>query len=210
MMPPDRKIVADEQRRRRREPRPDEAQPHEEEGDDRGGEDLEEPFDPQVNHPPAPVFDHREVRVLAPRQARTVEEGDGAGREQRRSAPAASARPAARSAGRITRTIRNSQSSRPTNSADLPDAAQVDVLVPLMAEVEGSGVATACCGRSATARPATRRRRPAARTKRTLTPSRWPFGSSPLTSGPMNSPAASQAVAIQNRPSCTCHVRVTL
>ena len=35
---------------------------------------------------------------------------------------------------------------------------------------------------------------------KTFTPRRWPFGSCSLTNGPMNNPAASQAVAIQNRP----------
>ncbi len=36
---------------------------------------------------------------------------------------------------------------------------------------------------------------------RTFTPRRWNFGSWPLTSGPMNRPAASHAVAIQKMPS---------
>ena len=44
----------------------------------------------------------------------------------------------------------------------------------------------------------------------TFTPSLWNFGSYLETSGPMNNPAASQAVAIQKMPVCTCHVRVTL
>ena len=44
----------------------------------------------------------------------------------------------------------------------------------------------------------------------TLTPSLCPFGSWSLTKGPMNNPAASHAVAIQNSPICTCHVRATL
>ena len=44
----------------------------------------------------------------------------------------------------------------------------------------------------------------------TLTPNTCPFGSRSLTKGPMNSPAANQAVAIQNSPIWMCHVRVTL
>ena len=71
-----------EQRRLRREGRPNQAQPREEEGDHRGGEDFEEAFHPQVDHPPAPVFDDRQMRVLSPRQARAVEQPDGAGGEQ--------------------------------------------------------------------------------------------------------------------------------
>ncbi len=45
---------------------------------------------------------------------------------------------------------------------------------------------------------------------RTFTPSRWPFGSTPLTAGATYSPVASHEVAIQNRPICRCQVRVTL
>ena len=56
--------------------RPDEAEAHEEEGDDGGREDFEEALDPQVHHPPAPVLDHGEVRVAAPHQAGTVEQAD--------------------------------------------------------------------------------------------------------------------------------------
>ena len=44
----------------------------------------------------------------------------------------------------------------------------------------------------------------------TLTPTRCPLGSCSLTKGPMNSPAANQAVAIQNSPIWMCQVRVTL
>ena len=62
--------------------RANQAQPREEERDHRGGEDFEEAFDPQVDHPPAPVFDDRQVRVLSPRQTRAVEQADGAGGEQ--------------------------------------------------------------------------------------------------------------------------------
>ena len=53
-----------------------EAELDEQEADDGGGEDLEEAFDPQVNDPPAPVFDHRDVGVLAPHEAGAVQESD--------------------------------------------------------------------------------------------------------------------------------------
>ena len=42
----------------------------------------------------------------------------------------------------------------------------------------------------------------------TFTPKRWPYGSRPAAIGPMNNPAASQAVAIQKIPNWTCQVRV--
>ena len=45
---------------------------------------------------------------------------------------------------------------------------------------------------------------------RKLTPRRWNFGSWPETAGAMNSPVASQALAIQKMAICVCQVRVTL
>src|SRR5579872_1789211 len=60
----------------RRESRPDQAEPREEERDHRGGEDFEESLDPEMHNPPAPVFDKRQVRMLSPRQTRSVEEAD--------------------------------------------------------------------------------------------------------------------------------------
>ncbi len=44
---------------------------------------FEEAFHPQVHHPPAPVFDDRKVRVLAPSQAGAVEQADGPRRHQK-------------------------------------------------------------------------------------------------------------------------------
>ena len=64
---------------RRCDARPDEVQPHEDESDDCRGKDLKESFYPQVNHPPSPVFDHRQVCVLSPGKSRTVEQSDGPG-----------------------------------------------------------------------------------------------------------------------------------
>ena len=54
----------------------------EQEADHRGREHLEEALDPQVHDPPAPVLDHRQVRVLAPHQPRAVEQPDGDGRQE--------------------------------------------------------------------------------------------------------------------------------
>jgi hypothetical protein len=61
-----------------REPRGQEPKPGEEESDDRGGEDLEEALHPEVNHPPAPVLHHADVRMPAVHEARAIEQGDGA------------------------------------------------------------------------------------------------------------------------------------
>src|SRR4051812_26508541 len=53
-------------------------QPHldEQRGDDGGGEDLENAFDPQMDNPPAPIFHDRDVGVLPVEQARTEQEPD--------------------------------------------------------------------------------------------------------------------------------------
>jgi hypothetical protein len=113
MMPPERKIVADKQGCRRCDARSNQIEPHEDEGDHRGGEDLEEPFHPQVNDPPSPVFDHRQVGVLSPRQSCSVEQGNcsrGHGQQSDQLPCLAGFR----KAGSSTRIIRNSQSSSPT------------------------------------------------------------------------------------------------
>ena len=60
----------------------DEAQAREDERDHGGGEHLEEALDPEVHQPPAPVLDHRVVRVLAPRERRRVEAADAGGRQE--------------------------------------------------------------------------------------------------------------------------------
>src|SRR6185312_4233514 len=70
-----------EQRGARRRRGPDQANAREEEGDHSRGEHFEEAFDPEVNDPPAPVFDHRKVRVLTPGEPSTIEEADGGARD---------------------------------------------------------------------------------------------------------------------------------
>ena len=176
-----------QQGRRRRHAGPHEAQPHEEEGDDRGGEDLEEPFDPQVDHPPPPVFDHRQVRVLAPGQARPVEQGDGGASPRPAAPPVASARPAsagpgaapgpsgtARAAGRRTG---RSATPAPGRRTRTPGGRSRTTPRP-----------TACCGRSTTRPVSEPTTTTSSARNRTLTPRRCPFGSCSLTSGPMNKP----------------------
>ena len=110
-------------------------QPVKEEGDHGGRKHLEEAFHPQVNHPPAPVFHNRQMGVLAPGEARTVEQADG-GRghqENQKQMPLL--------AGLLQGRDDHSHDQRqPEQQADeeseLPDSAQIDVLVTLMAEVE--------------------------------------------------------------------------
>src|SRR5215813_11417057 len=63
-----------------REARRHKPEPGKEEGDDCGGEDLEEAFHPKMNHPPAPVFDHADVRMPAIHEASAIEECDGSRR----------------------------------------------------------------------------------------------------------------------------------
>ncbi|MNI55184.1 hypothetical protein D3C81_1632690 [compost metagenome] len=41
-----------------------------------GGEDFKETFYPQVNQPPAPVFNNGVMRLKAPNQGRRVEQAD--------------------------------------------------------------------------------------------------------------------------------------
>ena len=49
----------------------------EEEGNDDGGEDFEESFDPEVNDPPAPVFGGDEMAALTVHEAGGIEERNG-------------------------------------------------------------------------------------------------------------------------------------
>ena len=117
MMPPDRKIVAESSAAAAATPGRMRFEPHEDEGDDGRGEDLEEAFDPQVNDPPSPVFDDRQMRVLAPGQPGAVEQRNRAGGngEQRHQLLLLARAVAARASS--TRSIRNSHSRSPTNSA---------------------------------------------------------------------------------------------
>ena len=55
---------------------------HEQEADDGHREHLEEALDPEVHHPPAPVFDHRQMRVLVPHQSGAEQQTDGRGGQE--------------------------------------------------------------------------------------------------------------------------------
>ena len=188
MMPPDRKIVADSSAAAAASAGSNQIQPHEDEGDDRGGEDLEEAFHPQMHHPPAPVFDHRQMRVLSPGQTGAIEQGDRGRRHRNSAQQAVSDRPASAAPASSTRTIRNSQSNRPTNKADLPDSAQIDVLVTLMAEIERDRVGQLVVNAQPFAGQRTDHDHASSAPNSMLTPKRCPFGSWSLTSGPMNKP----------------------
>ena len=90
-------------------------EPREEECDDDGGEYFKEPFNPEVNYPPAPVFGGDQMAALAVHQAGRIEERDGnAGDEEERKQSTVLALANQRRLER--RTIRTSQSTSPMNS----------------------------------------------------------------------------------------------
>ena len=113
----------------------DEAELGEEEGDGRRGEDLEEALDPEVDDPPAPVLHDGEVRLRREEEAGAVEEADGGrgAREHQDEGAGVVAAPRGRE-------DRAEHQDEPEDEADeegdLPDAPEVDVLVPLVAEPE--------------------------------------------------------------------------
>ena len=69
MIPPERKIVVEKSTALVARADLDQPEPREEECDHHGGEYFEEAFNPEVNHPPAPVFGGDEVAALAVHQA---------------------------------------------------------------------------------------------------------------------------------------------
>ncbi|MPM33623.1 hypothetical protein SDC9_80200 [bioreactor metagenome] len=130
--------------RRGRRPGADQAEPGEEEGDHRGGEDLEEALHPQVDDPPAPVFLDRQVPAVGHPESRAEEAGDGQGAQQQhddqRALPAGGQR---RGLGRpVDLATAGPPDRRPhpagdqeepeeqaDEQADLPDPGQVEVLL---------------------------------------------------------------------------------
>ncbi len=152
-----------EQRRLRGEGRADQAQAREEEGDHGGGEDLEEAFHPQVDHPPAPVFDDGQVGVLAPGQAGAVEQADGAGGQQEQPEQVALFAGDSSAPGAIARTTRNSQISSPTNSRICQPRPEIDILVALVSPEERVGVGEFVLDAQPFAGRASRPRSPAGR-----------------------------------------------
>ena len=140
MMPPSRKMRRREQDRGGGRGRAEQAHAGEQEGDHDGGEDLEEALDPQVDHPPAPVFGDRQVRTAG---ARTAPGRRTAGWRPRRAgtAPAGAGSRPTGSAGHIARTISTSQRNRPTVRKSCQNRPEVDVLIALVAEPEVRRVA---------------------------------------------------------------------
>ena len=163
MMPPDRKIVAESSAASAANAGPNQSKPHEEEGDDRGGEDFEEAFDPQVDHPPAPVFDDRQVRVLAPGQARAVEQADGAGGDSSKSHSSCCCSPGFLQG----RTQHADHQEQPEQQADEQQRSARPGPDRHTRSPDGPSRTTrrrtACCGCSAIRRSASRPRRAAAR-----------------------------------------------
>ena len=157
MMPPERKIVVEN--------RTAAAavgvfeQPHagEQEGDHDGGEDLEEALDPEVHHPPPPVLGHRQVRVPVPHQAGAVEQ-----RDRRRGEEEQAQQVPVRVRVAEGRPHRPGHQDQPEEQADeqedLPEPAEVDVLVALVAEPEVGHVAQPLLDARTTARPSSRPR----------------------------------------------------
>ena len=177
--------------------------------DDGGGEHFEEAFDPQVHEPPAPVLDHRVVRVLAPGERGRVEAADAGRRQEHHRDQAARFRRLASAPATARGRAATAQNSRPTNSRIcqtrpmlvnsrpwLPSQKLKSTpLVLQRAEPAGGGRADDD-RRSA---PRTARRRRASATS----------ARGPTSSGAMYRPVASQAVAIQNTPNCVWTVRLT-
>ena len=105
--------------------------------DHRGGEHLEEAFDPQVHHPPAPVLDHRRCACARPTSGRRRRTGRCA-TVDRNSRPTIDSNLVAPAHDR--RPQRAADQGQPQQQADeqedLPEAADVDVFPALVAEPE--------------------------------------------------------------------------
>ena len=122
------------------------AEAGEDEGRRRGGEDLEEALDPEVDHPPAPVLHHRQVAAGAEEEAGGVHQADRRGRareHQHQRAPGVAA-PERRPEGAHHQ---GQPEDQPDEQADLPEAAEVDVLIALLAEPEAGVEAQALVDR---------------------------------------------------------------
>ena len=111
------------------------AQLDRQERDGGGREDLEEAFHPQVDDPPAPVFDHRQVRVLAPGQTRAVEQADGDRRQEEDDRERLAL--ARLSQRRPKRTAHQDKPDhQPGKQQDLPEPAKIDIFPTLVTEPE--------------------------------------------------------------------------
>jgi len=127
------------QRSLSRERRGHEPKPGEEEGDDCGGEHFEEAFHPEVDHPPAPVFDHADMRMPAVHEARAIKQRDGSrrdGEHHDEMAPFTFFR----QGGPDDAEHEDEPNKESKEQTALPDSPEVKVLPTLMAPVEGSDV----------------------------------------------------------------------
>ena len=140
MIPPERKIVVENRTAAAAVAVLQQAHAGEQEGDHDGGEDLEEALDPEVDHPPPPVLGDRQVGVPVPHQAGDVEQRDRrrGEQEQPQQVPVRVRLPEGRP-------HRPGHHRQPEEQADrqeeLPEPAEVDVLVTLVAEPEVGHVA---------------------------------------------------------------------
>ena len=175
---------------------------HERERDRR--EHLEEVLDPEVHDPPAPVVGDRHVRARRVEEADRVEERDrDRGVEEQ-----------VREAALVTLGLQRRLDARghedepehhPGDERDLPDAAELDVLVALVADEPGCPYLPRMPAQVPVSEPTTTTTSAPSSVR---TSAFWPFGSRPPTAGPMKRPVASQQVAIQKTASWRCQVRV--
>ena len=86
MMPPERKMMVENSTAAVAVAVSQQAHAREQEGDDHGGEDFEEAFDPEVHHPPAPVLGHGQVASAGPTSGRRRRTGAMAAEAIRNSA----------------------------------------------------------------------------------------------------------------------------
>ena len=135
MIPPERKMVVEKSTALRCGANLDQLEPGEQECDHNGCEYFEEAFNPEVNHPPAPVFGGDQMAALTVHQSGCIEErnrdaGDEKQHQQRAGLRSCDKR----------RLERATISTQPKHESDkeqnLPEATKIDVFVTLAAEPE--------------------------------------------------------------------------
>jgi hypothetical protein len=124
-----------QQGRRRGDARSDQIEPHEDEGDHRGGEDLEEPFDPQDERPTIASIRPSTGACAVPMSAPHRRTGNGSGGHGQQCDQLLLL--ARLSQSRKQHTNHQEQPEQQSDhQGDLPDSPQIDVLVSLMTQVE--------------------------------------------------------------------------
>jgi hypothetical protein len=184
--------------RRRKQRRPSrragvhQPQLREEEGDDRHGEDLEETFDPKMDHPPTPILDDGQGRVLPPHKPRAVKERDGRRGEdeqaEERSLLVGS--PQGRKDGPDHQEQPQEQSPKSAACQTRPRSTYSYPWCPHRNEALALENLWNTLAHSPASDPTTTR---TSAPKRAHTPMACPFGSPPPTTGPMKRPEANQA-----------------